>query len=190
MKPLFLTQRLLVLSCNSQDKGFALWRAIVILLGLGGLGLITLPFVLGVGTSCSSTPASEARNHLRSMNRAQQAYYLENRQFSHSVADLGLGIHTQTTKKYLLATKSAGNVALSYAIADQPKPPATAYNKSYVGAVFVTSQKRDSQRKDEEVVTVGILCQSDSPDIIHLPAPTYKQGVIACGKSTTKMGEY
>ncbi|MBW4490489.1 MAG: type IV pilin-like G/H family protein [Trichocoleus desertorum ATA4-8-CV12] len=185
MKLLFLIQRLLVLGCNSQDQGFALWRAIVILLGLGGLGLITLPFVLGVGRGCGPTPASEARNHLRSMNRAQQAYYLENRQFSHSVADLGLGIHAQTTKKYLLATKSTGNAALSYAIADRPNPPAKTYNKSYIGAVFSTSQK-----KDGEVVTVGILCQSDSPDMIHLPAPTYKQGVIACGKGMTKMGEY
>jgi len=185
MKLLFSIQRLLVLGSNSQDQGFALWRAIVILLGLGGLGLIALPFVAGVGTSCGPTPASEARNNLRSVNRAQQAYYLENRQFSSSVADLGLGINTQTVKKYLLSTKTTGKAAFSYAIADRPNPPAKTYNKSYVSAVFLTPQK-----KDGEVVTVGILCQSDSPDMIHLPTPTYKQGVIVCGKGTTKMGEY
>ena len=119
------------------------------------------------------------------MGRAQQAYYLEYRQFSSSVTDLGLGIHTQTVKKYLLSTKSTGNAAFSYAIADRPNPPAKTYNKSYVSAVFLTPQK-----KDGEVVTVDILCQSDSPDMIHLPAPTYKQGVIACGKGMTKMGGY
>lgn len=168
---------------QSRDTGFSLWTLLGLLVLLGALGAIALPSFLGVGNTCGSTPKSEAKRSLGSINRAQMAYHLENQTFASTVRDLGLGIDTHTVNGVLFFTDSKPKAAFSYAIADpSSKGFSTQRFNSYVGAVYITPQK-----KDGETVMVEIICQATSPETQRPSLPIYEKGVPACGKGTTNI---
>ena len=77
---------------NSQDSGCGC------LLSLMVLGLLGLIFVLPsyLSTSSHGHGQSEARTYVGSMNRGQQAYYLEKQYFSSAIDGLGLGLDVST----------------------------------------------------------------------------------------------
>jgi type IV pilus assembly protein PilA len=170
-----------LLAAPSKDRGFSSWSLLGLLVLVGALGAIALPSFLGVGSSCGSTPQSEAKRSLGSINRAQIAYRLENQTFASTVKDLGLGIDTLTVKGVLFFTDSKPKAAFSYAIAEPTsKGLSTRRFNSYVGAVYITPQK-----KDGEAVMVEIICQTTSPEIQRPSLPIYEKGVLACGNGTT-----
>jgi hypothetical protein len=89
------------------------------------------------------------------MNRAQQAYYLENNEFAANsdFGKLGLGVATQTTNyKYQI---NAGG-ANSSAVTNQAKTVVDAAPlKSYIGGVSIATQAATS-----EATTIAVLCEA------------------------------
>lgn len=180
MQPQLQVRLLHFLSTQRQDMGFSGWTLMGLLLLVGALGAIALPSFIYQGESCRPSPQSEATSYLGSINRAQQAYYFENQTFASTVSHLGVGINSQTSQRFFFSTHNQPNAAFNYAIADRsPNKPSNQRLNHYIGAVYVTPQK-----KDGEAVTVTIICESDSPEIGYLTRPTYQKGVLACGKGT------
>src|ERR671932_285864 len=85
---------------NKSKFGCLAWLTIFLVLGFGSV-LLTLPSLVSCG---SSAKRAEAKQNVGAINRAQQAYYLDNKAFSKSFESLGLGIRTPTTN-YLDSTR-------------------------------------------------------------------------------------
>ena len=154
---------------------------LLLLMGIGVIGAIALPsFLVSGGGGCIPPKTGEARQYVGSMNRAQEALFIEKSAFSSSVDALGLGIKTETTtfKYSIRATKKA---AFNYAVAKEKSL------QSYVGGVFLVPAKNfESNAAKEKITTTSILCEADFPGTIKPAEPTYEKGKIACGKGTTQ----
>lgn len=120
----------------------------------------------------------EGKQYIGSMNRAQEAYYLTEQSFSSNIADLGLGIKTET-ESYAYSTQITDNAAFNYGISRKDKV------RSYVGGVFVVpATDFDADAASDEITTVAILCEADTPGSIKPVVPTYQKGELACGQGT------
>jgi len=154
---------------------------LLLLMGIGVIGAIALPsFLVSGGGGCIPPKTGEARQYVGSMNRAQEALFIEKSAFATSFDALGLGIKTETTNfKYSIrATKKA---AFNYAVAKEKSL------QSYVGGVFLVPAKNfESKAAKEKITTTSILCEADFPGTIKPAEPTYEKGKIACGKGTTQ----
>jgi hypothetical protein len=153
---------------------------LLLLMGIGVIGAIALPSFLVSGGGGCMPKRGEAIQYVGSMNRAQEALFIEKSAFATSFDALGLGIKTETTNfKYSIrATKKA---AFNYAVAKENDL------KSYVGGVFLVPAKNfEPNAAKEKITTTSILCEADSPGTIKPAEPTYENGKIACGKGTTQ----
>ena len=154
---------------------------LLLLMGIGLIGAIALPSFLVSGCQECKSKTREAKLYVGSMNKAQQAVFIEKSGFAISVNALELGIKTETThfKYSIRATKKA---ALNYAVSKQKDL------KSYVGGVFLVPAKNfEPNAAKEERTTTSILCEADFSGTIKPAEPTYENGKIACGKGTTKV---
>lgn len=142
-----------------------------------GLGFTAMPNLVSSSTKAKQ---SEAKQYVSSMNRAQQAYFLENNHFSNSVKELGIGNSAQT-KDYQYSTWG-NKAAFNYAITRNPKL------KSYVGGVFLVPAKYSGSAKGE-MTTLAIMCESKAAGISVIPNPIIVNGQPACGVGTTKIGK-
>jgi prepilin-type N-terminal cleavage/methylation domain-containing protein len=134
----FLTQK-------KKDEGFTLIELLVVLILSGILFTIALPSFFNQATKGKQ---SEAKQYVAAMNRAQQAYYLQEGVFTNNLNELGVGIKSQTESyKYELkgdTTKVANNgVSLKGSL------------KSYAGVVILSQQQTGSK-----AVTLVTLCES------------------------------
>jgi hypothetical protein len=123
---------------------------------------------------------AEGIQNVGSMNRAQQAYFLENNEFADSVPEVGIGIPTQT-QNYQYSIRATPLAVFNYAT------PREKNIKGYVGAVFVTS----GDEATDEIVTVGLMCETKSPgwlpnwfNIPRPAAPIVRGNVIECAPNT------
>ncbi|MEG4275462.1 MULTISPECIES: type IV pilin-like G/H family protein [unclassified Microcoleus] len=134
----------------------------------------------------------EAIKYISSINRAQQAYYAEYGQFSHSIGKLSIGIKEQTNNYYYTIVSSMGPVQTSYnqrqsaqfesaiAIA-QPNDMNT--DKSYTGAVFAFKEKGSNI-----ITTISAICESDRINASYAETwnpPTFDGKEIHCQPGTT-----
>ncbi|MEH1919331.1 type IV pilin-like G/H family protein [Nostoc sp.] len=137
-----------ILAKKKGDEGFTLIELLVVIIIIGILSAIALPSFLN---QANKAKQSEAKTYVGSMNRAQQAYYLENSTFSTSIGALGLGIATQTVNyKYDAVAGDASTINNRGIVISSTAPL-----KAYIGAVEVTTQQATS-----EATTVAILCES------------------------------
>ncbi|TFI51286.1 prepilin-type N-terminal cleavage/methylation domain-containing protein [Mastigocladus laminosus UU774] len=140
-----------ILKKRSEDEGFTLIELLVVIIIIGILSAIALPSFLN---QANKGKQSEAKQYAGSMNRAQQAYFLENGEFSTGINQLGLGINTQTENyKYEVSgtTSAVTNNGLSL------KAPL----KSYVGVAILSQQAETS-----EATTLAVLCESDVVGVV------------------------
>jgi len=132
------------------DGGFTLIELLVVIIIIGILSAIALPSFLN---QANKAKQSEAKTYIGSMNRAQQAYYLENNKFAdnNNFGKLGLGIPQVTdTYEYEIheggSDGSAQHAAAAVAGGD-------ASVKGYVGGVKVGELANES-------TTVAVLCEA------------------------------
>jgi type IV pilus assembly protein PilA len=120
----------------------------------------------------------EGKNNIGQVNRAQQAYFLEQGKFSDSFADLGIGKRTQT-ENYDYSMRVTPSAVFNYAI------PRKKRMKGYVGAVFLIP----GDEATGESSTKAIACETKSSwlsnwDVSRPGDPIVRGKVIECPPNT------
>ncbi|PZO35507.1 MAG: hypothetical protein DCF19_23700 [Pseudanabaena frigida] len=116
--------------------------------------------VLSLYSSPNRARQSEAKAYIGSMNRSQQAYFLERVGWSNNIKDLGIDIKPENENyRYsikinsaiaTLKTKPYPGIAINLAIAKQPDL------KSYVGIVYL--QYIPNSNNIDDITSWAILC--------------------------------
>ena len=154
-----------------ESGGMTLPEIIIICFIVGILAQIALPSFL----DCSlKARQSEGKQYVSSMNRAQQAYFVEKGAFSNSITAMGLGIKTQTTS-YNYSISTTKNAAFSYALPLSERKNLT----SYVGAVFL----------GKENTTTAILCEAKSSGNTQPANPIIENGVPVCAAGSSEISK-
>lgn len=117
-------------------------------------------------SSARQAKQSEGKTYAGSMNRAQQAYFLEKSTFANTLDDLGVGIQAETDL-YEYSTRGTAEMSFNHAIAKHNDL------RSLVGGVFVVDQ-------GEEKVTTRVLCVADTPGSQKLDEPSFNGNEATC----------
>ena len=121
---------------------------------------------------------SEAKNNIGALNRAQQAYYLEYQEFTTDLAQLGVGLKTETVN-YRYSIGGTKQAVFNYGVSRKKTL------KSYVGGVFVVPATTLNPNADhKEMLTVAIICEALHPGTTQPAAPTLEKGKVTCGEGT------
>ncbi|MBO3457776.1 type IV pilin-like G/H family protein [Aetokthonos hydrillicola Thurmond2011] len=137
-----------ILKKKQEDQGFTLIELLVVIIIIGILSAIALPSFLN---QANKGKQSEAKQYVGSLNRSQQAYYLENASFGSSIDQLGIGIKTQTENyKYEIASGSSQ-------VANNGESLKAAL-KSYHGNVVLSTLGNSSS----DATTLAVLCEATS----------------------------
>ncbi|MEH1848385.1 MAG: type IV pilin-like G/H family protein [Nostoc sp.] len=146
-----------ILDKKKGDEGFTLIELLVVIIIIGILSAIALPSFLN---QANKGKQSEAKQYTGSMNRAQQAYFLENSQFTTAMDQLGLGIRTQTENyKYEIANNGSGT-----GVTNNGESLKVAL-KSYAGVTILTLAGNTSQ-----ATTLAVLCETTTPGTLSAAA--------------------
>ncbi|MCS6813536.1 MAG: prepilin-type N-terminal cleavage/methylation domain-containing protein [Cyanobacteria bacterium] len=129
------------------ERGFTLIELLVVIVVIGILSALALPSFLN---QASKAKQSEAKQNVGSLNRAQQAYYLENYEFGTTVHTLGIGIHEQTDNYSYAILLDTHNTAVEIVGASLKKPL-----RHYQGRVWL-----DYLPDSNEVVTQSNILES------------------------------
>ncbi len=93
-----------LISKKNSNQGFTLIELLVVIIIIGILAAIALPSFLN---QANKARQSEASTYVGSINRGQQAYFLEKSTFTDTITDLELGITEETDfYKYTIANAS------------------------------------------------------------------------------------
>jgi serine/threonine protein kinase len=142
-------------------------------LGLIGIGFIFLmPGFFWAFGDYSKAKQSEAKQYIGSMNRAQQAYFLEEGNFTDNIGELRLGISTETTN-YTYSSYATLLSSINYSVSRE------SHLKSYVGGVFLGSVEATG-----ELTTLAILCETKDKGTNRPPAPIVEEGRLQCAPGT------
>jgi len=174
-----------LLNKKNGEKGFTLIELLVVIIIIGILAAIALPSFLN---QANKARESEAKTYAGSVNRGQQAYYLEQRQFTGGVNFLGLGINTATANyAYRASLGSVGNAATGAmgtvttsetirsninAYINVYGTPLTAAVKGFAGTTYVVASAGGEQ------TTLAVLCGSRQPNAT-VPSSTPVDGYAA-----------
>jgi len=165
---------------KKRDGGFTLIELLVVIIIIGILAAIALPSFLN---QANKAKQSEAKTYVGSMNRAQQAYYLEKNAFvsnTETIGDLGLGIATGTANYNYKIAGAAANVTSQA----QQVQGATSPLKAYIGGVAVGTIAATS-----EATTLSVLCEADKAAVVapgSLGNVEVTYGGIGSATDTTK----
>ncbi|WP_434222195.1 type IV pilin-like G/H family protein [Limnospira platensis CENA597] len=132
------------ISQKKRDGGFTLIELLVVIIIIGILSAIALPSFLN---QANKARESEAKTYVGSINRAQQAHYMErDNQFAASIAQLGLGVSSATANyTYNLDANTSGAVVNAKGIANL---------RDYGGLVWV------GETVGGERTTLAKLCEA------------------------------
>ncbi|MEM9922282.1 MAG: type IV pilin-like G/H family protein [Cyanobacteria bacterium P01_D01_bin.50] len=145
-----------ILRKKKENEGFTLIELLVVIIIIGILSAIALPSFLN---QANKARQSEAKNAVGSMNRAQQAFYLENNnKFTTQVSSLALGIKT-STENYLYEIETTNANSISDFVTNKGKAKAKAL-KSYAGVTYTSTQEVDGI---DESITLATMCEAEAP---------------------------
>ncbi|MEL7357665.1 MAG: type IV pilin-like G/H family protein [Cyanobacteria bacterium J06560_6] len=137
------------------NGGFTLIELLVVIIIIGILSAIALPSFLN---QANKAKQSEAKTYIGSINRAQQAYFMENGEVATNerFAQLGLGIKTDTDNyDYTIVTDTdEGDYAGAMATPDDGPL------KLYAGGIKTAVVGED---ENVETTTLTVLCEALLP---------------------------
>ncbi|MBD2360731.1 prepilin-type N-terminal cleavage/methylation domain-containing protein [Anabaena minutissima FACHB-250] len=134
---------------KKEDEGFTLIELLVVVIIIGVLAAIALPSLLG---QVNKAKQAEPKNNIGTINRAQQAFYLEYQKFAANMSELQVGVKSQTENYlYTVALDGALGVGYSFTFKDALK--------SYYGAVGTIT----GDTATKESLTVAIACETTAP---------------------------
>lgn len=142
---------------KNKDGGFTLIELLVVIIIIGILSAIALPAFLN---QANKAKQSEAKTNVGSLNRAQQAYYMEKGKFAdmNNFGNLGLGIATQTSNyEYNIDATNAASPTDPF-VTNQARPRVQAV-KAYQGGV-----KLGLIAATSEATTLAVLCEAQKPN--------------------------
>ncbi len=139
------------------NGGFTLIELLVVIIIIGILSAIALPSFLN---QANKAKQSEAKTYVGSMNRAQQAYYLENGRFTITNAELGLGIQATTPNYSYSITQVANTVASNGSVATNKATARGAALKGYAGVVALADVASTTDK-----TTLGVLCEASASGV-------------------------
>ncbi|PZV17825.1 MAG: prepilin-type cleavage/methylation domain-containing protein [Pseudanabaena sp.] len=165
-----------ILNKKNDEKGFTLIELLVVIIIIGILAAIALPSFLN---QAAKARQSEAKTYTGSMNRTQQAYFLEKQEFAPNLVTLALGV-AQTTQNYAYGVarnggRTASGVTQSVNVFGAPLATATpgagtvsdtivggdaASVKGYTGGVNVATPAGSN-----EATTLAVLCEAALPPV-------------------------
>lgn len=127
MKTEFKAKFLQNISKKRREEGFTLIELLVVIIIIGILSAIALPSFLN---QANKAKQSEGKQYISSINKGQQAYYVEQGSFGSSVDALGLGLKTQTNNYSYVVGSAAGGASSGAGLA-----PGIKGLKTYAGGV-------------------------------------------------------
>ncbi|MEO0407601.1 MAG: type IV pilin-like G/H family protein [Cyanobacteria bacterium P01_A01_bin.135] len=175
MKTDFKVKLLQHLAEKRKDEGFTLIELLVVIIIIGILAAIALPTFLN---QANRARESEAKTYIGTMNRGQQAYYLEEQEFGSAISLLGLGLATDTDNyDYQITLQGTGETAVT----NQAKPSkgATAPVRAYIGGVSAGVPKGTG-----EATTFATLCEGVKAPLAGGPVGTDATGFTATDAPT------
>ncbi len=172
MKTEFKAKFLQYVSTKKKEEGFTLIELLVVIIIIGILAAIALPSFL---SQANKAKQSEGKQYVSSINKGQQAFYAENTKFGSDVAELGIGLKTQTSNYTYSIPTPSGSQANSLAT-----PLNTEALKGYAGGVGLVAVAGSDAK-----TTQSILCETTVPGT---PAAATNDGSkLGCGANMTEV---
>ncbi|MEM9447584.1 MAG: type IV pilin-like G/H family protein [Cyanobacteria bacterium P01_E01_bin.6] len=166
-----------------ENEGFTLIELLVVIIIIGILSAIALPSFLN---QANRARESEAKQYIGSMNRAQQAFYLDEVDFTSDMSDLGLGLATTTTNyKYVF---DGGGATDDSSVTNQGQPTRGGANspiRAYIGGVSAHVQGAAG-----EATTTGVLCEAITPPVAGGPDGAQATGFTSSAPPTCPTASY
>ena len=154
MKPELKVKFLQHLNEKRREGGFTLIELLVVVIIIGILAAVALPSLLSQANKAKQV---EARNNIGAMNRAQQAYFLENNNTFATIKDnLGIGIKNSPNYTYTISAGTPNAQAIQIAQIDAATTGQSL--KGYKGLTYTSTGTAAT-----EVLTLGLLCEAKSP---------------------------
>lgn len=138
------------------QRGFTLIELLVVIVIVGTLAAIAVPSFL---SQVARAKQARALNYIGLVNRAQQAFYMENARFANSIGELGVTDGMMDPDYKYDITSSIGGLNVTSTKAT-PLDPAL---RGYAGVVFTTVDPGGTAR------TSMVICQGTAAT---MPTPT------------------
>ncbi len=140
------------LNQKKKDEGFTLIELLVVIIIIGILSAIALPSFLN---QANKGKQSEAKTYVGSLNRGQQAYFLENNAFASTITQVGIGIQTQTANYYYNTVPGGGGTGPNAYTVNFSSVVSSAPLRNYGGKVYISTTGSSS-----DATSLAFLCES------------------------------